>query len=300
MQTSFPPPPPGPPPRRESIQQQQFPNAQFTIQQMPQQQQQPFPPAASPPRVQQVQTQPRVQQQTTAVAAPAQQQQDSSCCGCNNGCNSKEVPLRHIMRVLGFLIVLLAIIEFPIGGFVYQFWSDLHVGGWWGVILSFIAGVCALFSNTKGHVISACIFASIGFVVSLAATATDGIASAAWSGVYSCAQQTQIPATLFGAQTGSSADAAMGCLIGNNVLPSRCVCAGVGYTSCWGFSLAHQSNNCGDVINTWMPALSVSAAFLSLSTIGLFILSIVSCVSLCNKPRDDDTSKLYAGSQASA
>jgi len=197
---------------------------------------------------------------------------------CSN--NAEPVQNQMMMRILGGLALVFGIIEIVIGFIIYFYFTDLHLGGWWGAILTVIAGFLALFSTSRGIVTATCIIASIGVVIAVIAAIVDGISSTVFRSFTGCCNGGY---ECWGSNDGVvMATACVGQYYG--VVDTDCYCTdatslGGSYT-CWDYSLT-TGTNCNGVLTTYPSELSASTAMLSFGAITLLILSIAACSALC-------------------
>jgi len=197
---------------------------------------------------------------------------------CTN--NGEPVQNQLMMRILGALCLGFGIIEMIIGFIVYTFFTDLHLGGWWGAILTVIAGLLAVFSSNRGVVTGTCIVGSIGIVIAIIAAIVDGIASAVFKDFTACCNGDNVCS---GSSSGKPY--ALACISNyDNRASSQCYCTdgSSGDTSwtCWNYELS-SGTDCNKILTTYTDELSASTAFLSFGAITLLILSVTTCSALC-------------------
>lgn len=82
------------------------------------------------------------------------------------------LPYRKYFYILGFLCLLISIIEFGVGGAVWNYFTNYVVyryvqgGAWWGVIGVFLAGLSCFFVINKKLAGLTCFVSILGFITS--------------------------------------------------------------------------------------------------------------------------------------
>ena len=100
----------------------------------------------------------------------------SKCCAENE--KADKFALGVAIRVFGGLLVLFSIVELGVGGTAYTFLTNVKLGGWWGAILTLVAGVLGLVYKPKSVIISAIVISIFGIIIAVVAASVDGIAAA--------------------------------------------------------------------------------------------------------------------------
>jgi len=161
------------------------------------------------------------------------------------------------------------------------FFTDLHLGGWWGAILTVISGSLALSSANRGVVTGVCITGSIGIVIAIIAAIVDGISSDVFKSFTGCCNGER---SCWGTTEGQNYS--LLCMASNYAgsSGSECYCTDAGNDggsySCWHYELS-SGTDCNEVLTTYASELSASTAFLSFGAITLLILSVTTCAALC-------------------
>jgi hypothetical protein len=99
----------------------------------------------------------------------------SKCCAENE--KADKFALGVAIRVFGGLLVLFSIVELGVGGTAYTFLTNVKLGGWWGAILTLVAGVLGLVYKPKSVIISAIVISIFGIIIALVAASVDVIAA---------------------------------------------------------------------------------------------------------------------------
>jgi len=204
------------------------------------------------------------------------------------------------MRFVGAFIILASIVEWGLGGFVYSFFVFPKLGGWWGAILPFIAGVLFLLGWNKGYIIAGCVFSSIGLLITAIAAGVDGVAANIFRQFTCCANiEKSGSITIYGDKTGACAASVTAYFtLYPNYAPSHCACnnnpSGNPGNGMYFVPLTYElvdhtggsdPNTCGDILTLYTPALAASTGFLAFLVIVVFIASVLSCSSLCCAPK---------------
>ena len=190
------------------------------------------------------------------------------------------IHLRHVLRPIGILMVLIGIVELGVGFSCYEFWQTFpKVGGWWVSVLALPAAGSALWAKNRSAVIAACVLGSFNIVVSMAAAITDGIASAVWNTNNNvvCGQAQQDGSYIIYGSTSAAGTALIteslaswGYAVDSDTSDCECIIANGNIPIIYTLN-SPSSTTCADVQNTWMPNLSASAALCSLCCILSFI-----------------------------
>lgn len=124
---------------------------------------------------------------------PLRRPVDVGC--CSHDFNSQEIDprLQRATRGLSFVGALFVIIQFGVGGSVYQFLKEppdaVRLGSWWVGIVLLIASLSGLIGRTKGHLMAVAVLSTIGIPIAIGGAAADGAAFAAFTGSpFGCAQ----------------------------------------------------------------------------------------------------------------
>lgn len=163
--------------------------------------------------------------------------------------------------------------------------DNVKVGGWWGGLLPFIGAILALIGANRGYIVGACVLASLGIVMAIAAAITDSIASGIVNSLDTCALSNNgVPTKFYGSKSGDAAINAYYCAYGES--SGKCYCNN-GDSTCYIYELADDSNDCDYVLTTYGSNLSASAAFCWLVFISSLVFAIFTCVSVCAAPKGD-------------
>jgi len=100
----------------------------------------------------------------------------SKCCAENE--KADKFALGVAIRVFGGLLVLFSIVELGVGGTAFSFLTNVKLGGgWWGAILTLVAGVLGLVYKPKSVIISAIVISIFGIIIAVVAASVDAIAA---------------------------------------------------------------------------------------------------------------------------
>eukprot|EP01038_Epipyxis_sp_PR26KG_P016408 gene16408-22373_t len=183
------------------------------------------------------------------------------------------------MRIFGGILLVLGIVEFGIGGTIYGFLTNVHLGGWWAGILAVVSAILALVSTNRAVVVTGGVFAGIGIIIAIIAAIVDGLSSnvfRAFDGCYNPTNgQTYGDFNLFCSTITSTS---------HNCWCYQTVSA-TSSTTCFGYNLA-SGDNCDGILTKYAHLLSASTAFCSLIAIILLVYCIFTCVQCCCTPQE--------------
>jgi len=204
----------------------------------------------------------------SATATPIQA--DSSNYGPCNGEKPTPAKAVNVLRITGIVLLILSVISIGIDIGVYTYLTNPKIGAFWIAVITIPAALLALHPIKKSIVTSVCVLTSIGCVVGLIGSIVDGIGASIVSNLKTCY-------TKSGKVYGDT----------NNFYAAICSINYLQYhdivctdnTSCLFYD---GRSNGDDIMITYKGLLQAAVAFNVIITIVVFILSIFSCVNLCN------------------
>lgn len=189
-------------------------------------------------------------------------------------------------RVLGSLVIFFSILEFALGGSIFNFLSNVRLGTWWAGLLAIIAGVTALGSNNRGWATATCVLASISTIIALIAAAVEGANLTVFQNLTACASRgTSTKISFYGSH--EEHKYAVMCLndAGNEYVVNGCYCVAPQGRLCNQYSLSKfatsYSYGCGNILDNFTGYISASLAFSIIIGFICLALSIISCVVIC-------------------
>jgi len=236
------------------------------------------------------------------------------------GCSNTDVQYRGKIRVFSLLCVIFGIVEFYTAIPIYNFLNNVKLGAWWGVVMVIIAGVTSGVGQARGWIVIGCVCAGIGAIVGLIGALTDYIAAQVFLKLDSCGQavyegETQSanlkfygnPDTYWGVENCFDSELSFHSVQTNNCYCTRITPApmtdditdknannmlsGGTISSCGFYKLSDTAikdgYNCDSILTWYGQHLDTSGVLLFGATLVCFILSIVSCCSLCcGRPKE--------------
>lgn len=119
---------------------------------------------------------------------------DLGCCSHDFASQEIDPRLQLAVRAVSATGLLTIIIEFGVGGSVFEFLAmpspdSVRLGCWWvGLVLMF-ASAFGLLARTKGHLMAAAVLSAIGVPIAMGGAAADGTAFAGFTATpFGCAQ----------------------------------------------------------------------------------------------------------------
>lgn len=195
--------------------------------------------------------------------------------------------MENVVRIAGGICVFIGVIEIIIGAIVSQYFTNVHLGGWWGGILAIVGGSVGLLHINKSMVTTAAIISGIGVFVAGIATIVDSIAAGFFSTLHTCSSggiYNPDTSDLFGNRvTGNLAYSSQATICesskGFDIDLSACYCT----TSSGICSEAYVPSPQGSCdIQQYYNLLSVSAGLCCLCTVALLIFSVIACCGCCS------------------
>ena len=140
------------------------------------------------------------------------------------------------IRAVGTALIFASVCEFVIGGIVFHSVTNKHPGGWWGVIVPFIAGTLAFGANTRPYLLATLIVTACGVITALAAVIIDGESTGTVDMSQGCTNTETL--VTYGSQLATSTTFGPTCMAaGVAAKAHQCVCAdNKGF--CWNYDLA--------------------------------------------------------------
>jgi hypothetical protein len=197
------------------------------------------------------------------------------------------------LRVIGFLLIVVAFVELGIGAKIYHLSVNQKYGAWWAGFVALLGGFFAVLSPYHVNLmIAASLTISPAIVAAVVAAFTDGYAASVYSEITTCTRKADDLSFHFYGETNSLPyeNAAMKCYndyAGNNATPNDCVCVTTGNKCTPNVELFH-STDCSVVIDEYPTLLFASMGL----CIGLFFLamvgSIISCYNVWHKKEKEN------------
>ena len=189
-------------------------------------------------------------------------------------------------RVLGSLAIFFSILEFALGGSVYNFISNVQLGTWWAGLLAIIAGVTGIGSNNRGWATATCILASLATVIAAIAAGVEGANLNVFQNLTACARKDSSGNIEV---YGNHAEHKYAKMCVNNVrdeyVVNGCYCVAPKGLICNQYSLSKFATNykygCGNILDDFTNYLITSLTFNIVIGVICLTLSIISCVVIC-------------------
>lgn len=224
----------------------------------------------------------------------------NECAGCSgdngNGDYKDEqrIPIFIALKTFGCLLVALSLFEFGVAGAASTIALENTTGFWYGGILSFIAGVLAIFCRNRGTVIAAIVLGSIAIIIAIVGASADSRSYDTVASITACTSQSSSSASPFDYGSESHYEDSRYCLdsAGTSVVPDRCYCSTSGtffsfFDNCDEYTISPTARaagkDCGVLFTTYPSLLQGSTALNSLISIFSLVMTIIACVVTCKK-----------------
>lgn len=167
------------------------------------------------------------------------------------------------IRAVGTALIFASVCEFIIGGIVFHSVTNKHPGGWWGVIVPFIAGTLAFGANTRPYILATLAVTAAGFITALAAVIIDGESTGVIDMSEGCINTETLQVWGSPLVTTSTSKLPRPACMAAGVASKahQCVCADH-HQFCWNYDLA-KGDNCGYILHGYYGLLATSTALLT-------------------------------------
>lgn len=210
-------------------------------------------------------------------------------CICSSSADAT-TDAHHVLalRFLGAASFIFAVIEFGLGGGLFNFFDNAKMGAWWVGLILALASICAMVSVNRGWIISTCIISSASCVVAIVGAAYDGTHSHMFRGLTACSKTHDAISTIYNYGNSNDFGSSLACLMDSQVtgfVSDGCYCASKFGSDCYEFTLSNYATyydqNCGSILTDYTNVMSTSAAFCVFCFVMALALSILSGVILC-------------------
>lgn len=175
------------------------------------------------------------------------------------------------LRITGGIVLIASIIQFGIDISVYRSLTSPKLGAFWSAIITFVTCVFAVLSSNRGITITAMVFSIIAVIVGIIGCIVDGLANSIISLLVACVSNTGTV----------SGDANSGVFSDCFGFSDDCSCIQDNGNTCFFYNGGIAASNCDNILTTYTRNLHGAIAFDLIATIGVFVVSIITCVAVC-------------------
>ena len=213
--------------------------------------------------------------------------------------SSREVGNVILLRVLGLILFILSIAQLVIGSKI-RLYIYTSFGAYYVAIFSIIGGIVSMISVNIGFVFLSCVFAVLSCIVGIVGTSLDIIGFIVFDSIEGCLNSSfdyfyapGYDSPKYVAETIGVCTAAI--IDYPNRPPNYCYCISSfnstviinadgsqkELSGCWQFDIMDDKLTCNGFINDLPKLLKESASLCGAIILISFILSVVTCYSLC-------------------
>lgn len=216
-----------------------------------------------------------------------------SGCSCDGSIDYRGEQFSSIfiaLKILAFIVVVLSISEFGVGGAASNVVIGQLGGAWWGGILSVLAGLLAFFAYNRGYIIAAIVIGSVAILPAISAAYVETLVLALLSNLIACTSQSSSKALPkdYGSESGYRDSRSCIARAGTKVVPDLCYCSRrsrffiSAFSYCEEYALTSSATasgmNCGSLFTNY-PSLLFGSRVINILIIVFTILMLtVSCV----------------------
>lgn len=216
-----------------------------------------------------------------------------SGCSCDGSIDYRGEQFSSIfvaLKILAFIVIVLSITEFGVGGAAANVVIGQLGGAWWGGILSVLAGLLAFVAYNRGYIIAALVIGSVAILLAISAAYVETLVLAVLLNITACTSQSSSKALPqdYGSESGYKDSRACITRAGTKVIPDRCYCSKKStffisaYSYCEEYALTSSATasgmNCGSLFTSY-PSLLFGSRVINILIIVFTILMLtVSCV----------------------
>ena len=187
-----------------------------------------------------------------------------------------------VLRIIGSMCLLFGLIELGVGGFIYNYLSNVKAGAWWCGIFTITTGIFSVISLNRKWVIGTCVFSSISTLVALVGAVLDGMSSKKFVNLTACSYTSGKISYNYGEKE----DYPYSDLCESNgpFISEACYCVNAHGRTCGAYSLSKYAieakQNCANVLGNYANTLSASTAVCVILFLILLFLSLFTCTIL--------------------
>ena len=230
-----------------------------------------------------------VEKGTPTPAPVAEEKTGCAACVCSSSADA--IPdATHVLavRIVGAFAFAFAVIEFGLGGALFNYFVNEKMGAWWVGLIVALAAICAMVSANKGWLTATCVISSASCVVAVVGAAYDGVYSNKFRGIAACSSQIDSLSASYNYGDSDYFANSQICMISaqaTNYVSDGCYCASRFGSHCYQLTLSaystKYSQNCGNIMTTYASTMSTSVAFCVACFCLALTLAILSGVVLC-------------------
>jgi len=155
---------------------------------------------------------------------------------------------------------------------VYRSLDSPKLGAWWSAIIIIITTILSLISNSRGVVIAAMVFGIIAVIVGIIGCAVDGIGNSIVNSLTACVSDTGVV----------SGDSGSFVAIYCTGFTDSCACIQTNNVdTCFLYNGGLAADDCDNILTVYTSRLHGAVAFDIIATLGVFVISILTCVTIC-------------------